>query len=150
MIRTCRNNDIAELMRIWLDVNVKAHNFIPEQYWVSHFDLVKGMLPQARLYVYEDERTGEIEGFTGLMDDYIAGIFVREQAQSKGIGKQLLDALKSIRSGLTLHVYQKNKRAVSFYQREAFAIQSERQDEGTGEMEFVMVWRGDGLCSLDL
>ena len=45
---------------------------------------------------------------------------------------------------MTLHVYQKNKRAISFYQREAFVIQSEGLDEDTGEKEFLMVWRKEG------
>ncbi len=61
--------------------------------------------------------------------------------QSKGIGKQLLDYVKEQNSTLTLHVYQKNIRAVSFYQREQFSVQSEGIDADTNENEFTMVWR---------
>lgn len=145
MIRKGRNHDFEKIMEIWLFTNQKAHNFIPETYWINHYDPVKEMLPCAELYIYEDDSTGEMEGFTGLMENEIAGIFVREQAQSKGIGTQLMDYAKSLRQSLTLHVYQKNKRAISFYQREAFVIQSEGLDNDTGEREFLMVWRKEGI-----
>lgn len=73
-------------------------------------------------------------------DNYIEGIFVREAIQSKGIGKELLDYVKEIRSSLYLNVYQKNTRAILFYLRERFEIQSESIDESTNEKEFIMTW----------
>ncbi len=42
---------------------------------------------------------------------------------------------------MTLSVYQKNIRAVHFYQREQFQIQSENIDDNTNEKEFIMIWR---------
>ena len=42
---------------------------------------------------------------------------------------------------LFLNVYQKNTRAISFYQREGFEILREDLDEVTGEKEYVMVWQ---------
>ena len=133
MIRRFRAEDLRPVMEIWLTANKKAHSFVPESYWDSHFAEVENMMPQAELYVYEEEN--------GLMDDYIAGIFVKYGEQSKGIGKQLLDYVKEQNSTLTLHVYQKNIRAVSFYQREQFSVQSEGIDADTNENEFTMVWR---------
>ena len=35
----------------------------------------------------------------------------------------------------------KNTRAISFYQREGFEIQSDGLDEATGEKDYVMVWK---------
>ena len=63
--------------------------------------------------------------------------------QSHGIGKSLLDYIKDKKVRLQLNVYQKNVRAMSFYQREGFAIQSERMDEFTGETEYVMDWESN-------
>ncbi len=57
-----------------------------------------------------------------------------------GIGKQLLDYVKGIKSTMRLRVYQKNTRAVSFYQREQFLIESENIDHMTNEKEYIMVW----------
>ena len=141
MIRRFRAEDLLPVMEIWLTANKKAHSFVPEQYWMDHLEEVENMMPQAELYVYEEENTHQISGFIGLMDDYIAGIFVKDGEQSKGIGKQLLDYVKERKSTLTLSVYQKNIRAVSFYQREQFSVQSEGIDADTNEKEFTMVWR---------
>ena len=68
MIRKLQKADINRVAKIWLDTNRKAHAFIPASYWESNFALVKEMLPQAEVYVYETE-TG-IQGFLGLNGEY--------------------------------------------------------------------------------
>ena len=66
--------------------------------------------------------------------------------QSQGIGKFLLNFVKEKKTKLYLNVYQKNTRAIRFYQREDFEIQREGLDEVTGEKDYVMVWqRGKSL-----
>ena len=91
--------------------------------------------------MHEVDNANQIDGFIGLNNDYIEGIFIKDAAQSKGIGKQLLDQVKKIKSTLKLNVYQKNERAIQFYLREEFSIQSECVDDNTGENEFTMVWK---------
>ena len=140
MIRTFTENDLISVMQIWLDTNVKAHGFIPSCYWVDNYAMLKNILPQAEIYVCENDITNQIDGFIGLTNNYVEGLFVRETAQSKGVGKQLLNYAKEIKSSLSLSVYQKNTRAIAFYQREQFVICSEKTDESTNEKEFVMAW----------
>ena len=143
MIRKLQKADINRVADIWLKTNLKAHFFIPEQYWISNYEFVKEMLPQAEVYVYEDDKM--IQGFIGVSDEYIEGIFVSDEMQSCGIGKMLLDYIKDKKDRLQLKVYQKNVRAMSFYQREGFTIQSEGMDEFTGEKEYVMNWESFGI-----
>ena len=138
MIRELQNVDINKVVDLWLKTNLEAHDFIPGQYWTSNYEAVKKMLPQAEVYVYEDNKI--IQGFVGIRDEYIEGIFVSGKMQSHGIGKALLDYIKDKKARLQLNVYQKNVRAMSFYQREGFTIQSEGLDEFTGEKEYVMEW----------
>ena len=140
MIRTFSENDLFSVMQIWLDTNVKAHCFIPSNYLTDNFAMVKDILPQAEIYVSEDDNTNQIDGFIGLTNNYVEGIFVSEAIQSKGIGKLLLNYAKDIKFSLRLSVYQKNTRAIAFYQREQFVICSERINESTNEKEFVMTW----------
>ena len=71
----------------------------------------------------------------------IHGIFVSDEMQSCGIGKLLLDYIKNKKVRLRLNVYQKNTRALSFYQREKFNIQCEGFDGATGEKEYPMLWQ---------
>ena len=139
MIRKLRKTDLDEVAYIWLHTNKKAHDFIAETYWDEHFEMVEGMLGDAEIYVFEEQ--GQIKGFVGLDGEYIAGIFVREKEQSLGIGKQLLDFVKSLKGQLKLNVYQKNERAIKFYTREQFEIQDEQTDEAAGEAEYLMLWK---------
>ena len=100
---------------------------------------MKEMMSQAEVYVYEDNKM--IQGFVGLSNEYIEGIFVSNEMQSCGIGKLLLDYIKNKKIRLRLNVYQKNARALSFYQREGFDIQCEGLDDATGEKEYIMLWQ---------
>ena len=72
MIRKMQNIDIDRVADIWLKTNLKAHYFIPEQYWASNYELVKEMMSQAEVYVYEDDKM--IQGFVGLSNEYMEGI----------------------------------------------------------------------------
>ena len=139
MIRKLQNAYIDRVAGIWLDANLRAHSFISPQYWKGNFETVKKMLPQAEVYVYENDR--EIWGFIGLNGEYIEGIFVSSEMQSRGIGKRLLDFVKTKKTELRLNVYQKNTRAIRFYQREGFKILWEGMDEATGEKDYEMTWR---------
>ena len=115
MIRELQKADIDKVADIWLNTNVTAHYFISKQYWQNNFELVKELLLQATVYVYEQNQ--EIQGFIGLND------------------------AKNKRNKLFLNVYQKNIRAIAFYQREGFEIQHSGFDESTKEKEYVMAWQ---------
>ena len=67
MIRKLQNSDINSVAEIWLDTNIKAHDFISQQYWIDNFEMVKEMFLQAEIYVYENEE--QIQGFIGLNDN---------------------------------------------------------------------------------
>lgn len=139
MIRELQKADVNRVADIWLNTNIKAHSFVPAQYWKNNFETVKEMLLQAEVYVYEDNQ--KIQGFIGLNSEFIEGIFVSAENQSQGIGGLMLNYIKNKKPKLSLNVYQKNIRAISFYQREGFEIRREALDETTGEKEFVMMWQ---------
>lgn len=140
MIRKFESRDLDAVMQIWLHSNLDAHAFIAASFWAEHFEMVRDLLPQAELYVHENEATRQIDGFIGLTENHIEGIFVAKAARSKGIGKALLEYAKSRKPCLTLSVYQKNQRALAFYRREQFIVQSEGIDEDTNEADIQMLW----------
>ena len=98
MIRELQKADINKVADIWLDTNLTAHYFISKQYWQKKFEFVKELLLQTTVYVYEQNQ--EIQGFIGLNDEYIEGIFVSNEMQSHGIGKALLNYAKNKRNKL--------------------------------------------------
>ena len=138
MIREFQISDTQIVMQLWLAGNEDAHSFIAKEYWQANFEEVEKQLLKADIFVYD--LNGEIKGFIGLMDEYIAGIFVDKVYRSQGIGRQLLEYVKQLHSTLSLNVYQKNERALRFYRENRFTIVSKQNDEHTGEIEFTMIW----------
>lgn len=139
MIRMFDARDLDQVMELWLNGNIEAHDFIPRNYWESNAPMVREQLLQAEIYVYETD--GKILGFVGLQGDYLAGIFVDRHARSMGIGGQLIHYVQKIRRTLTLNVYRKNQSAMEFYLREGFSALSEDIDEATGETDIVLSWK---------
>ncbi len=140
MIQDFNISKLDEVMKIWLITNIKAHDFIPEQYWFNNFALVKNLLPQADILVYQDNSS--IQGFVGITNiSYIAGLFVADQFQSRGVGSALIEQCKQLYFFLELDVYVKNEIAVKFYKKHGFKIQKEKINEDTKEKEYSMVWR---------
>ncbi|ORX75708.1 acyl-CoA N-acyltransferase [Anaeromyces robustus] len=142
MIRRLNEQDIDQVMTIWLYSNIKTHDYIPKDYWKSNENDVKKAIIQAETYVYIDDSqpSHPILGFIGLIQDYIAGIFVKEEWRNQGIGKQLLNWCKEKHSKLELKVYMKNEKAIRFYEREGFKLINESIDENNNEKEYLMKW----------
>lgn len=138
MVSKFQEKDISSVIQIWLDSNLEAHSFIDENYWKNKFDAVRNMILKSEIYVAEDGNS--INGFVGLIGNYIAGIFVKNEKRSQGIGKQLLDFIKCRQSSLTLDVFVKNTMAVDFYIREGFCIQNKHINYDTQEEEYTMLY----------
>ncbi len=113
MIKEFKINNLDEVMKIWIETNIEAHNFVPKEYWINNFQVVKEMLPLAEVYIYKEENI--IKGFIGVIDkSYIAGLFVKKEYQREGIGSNLLNYCKIKYEHIKLDVFVKNKKAVNF------------------------------------
>lgn len=139
MIKELDISRIDDIMKIWIEENINAHDFISRDYWEKNYDYVKRVLPEAAIFVYEDN--DEIKGFIGIIENsYIAGLFVSNKYQSNGVGGELLKSCQQEYSILELDVYAKNLKAVNFYKRHGFEIKQEKENEETNEIEYSMVW----------
>ena len=138
MIRKFEDKDIDEIMQLWKKENIKAHNFIPKEYWENNYDLVKETIPKVEIYVYTIK--SKIVGFIGVDKNYIEGIFVDTNNQCYGIGTSLLNKVKYNRNDLILSVYKKNINAIKFYKKNGFIIKSKNIDKNTNEIEYLMIW----------
>ena len=139
MIREFIQTDIDNVMKIWLTENIKAHDFIPKEYWEKNFEYVKKILPNAEIYVYVENE--KIVGFIGLNDNYIEVIFIDSKYQYKGIGTALLNKAKKLKDELTLSAYKKNTKAIQFYLKNGFENVEENIDEENKEIEYIMLWK---------
>lgn len=140
MIRSFQQEDLDTVMDIWLESNIGAHHFIDKAFWEEHVSMVRALLPQAEVWVCENE--GKIAGFIGIAEQgYIAGLFVAPERQSGGVGSELVAHAKQRHERLKLSVYIDNEKAVRFYQKQGFAIAEETVNEDTGYREYVMEWK---------
>lgn len=131
------NNHLEELVQIWLQSNIDAHDFIPKEYWESYVPFVKQALPNAMLFC----EGKPIKGFLGISDGLIEGLFVSKEFRKQGIGKKLMQEVKKQFDTLSLYVYAKNKNAVAFYKNMGFVVEKEGIQEETGESEYFMTWK---------
>lgn len=138
MIRKFEKNDINAVMEIWVNENIRTHNFIAKEYWKDNYEYVKDILPKADIYVYILDE--QVVGFVGVNNNYVEGIFVDINNQHSGIRTSLLDRIKENKDNLTLNVYKKNANAIKFYEKNNFIITSENIDKDTNEIEYTMTW----------
>ena len=139
MIRQYQQSDRDQVVAIWLDASIKAHDFIAPRFWTSKIEDMRDIyIPSAETYVFEDD--GIIKGFVSLVDDTLAALFVSPGYQGNGIGKQLLLKSKAMRDKLVLTVYKENTKSVDFYAKNGFEITKEQIDRHTGHTELVMTF----------
>lgn len=100
MIRKFETQDLGTVMQIWLHGDLDAHAFIAASFWRGHFEIVRDMLPQAELYVHENEATRQIDGFIGLTENHIEGIFVAKSAAFQGHWKSTVGVCKVAQTAL--------------------------------------------------
>ena len=129
---------IDAVIEIWLNTNISSHDFIPKEYWYNNVEVVKAMLPDSEISIYEDD---VIKGFVGVVGKtYIAGLFVAKQFQGCGIGSKLIEDCKKRYPILILDVYEKNTKAVDFYKNHGFEIKDKKVNSDTKELEYTMQW----------
>lgn len=139
IIRKFNEFDLKRVMRIWYDGNLEAHDFIEKEYWERNFGYVKRSLPESEVYVYEID--GYVVGFVGIDEGYIAGLFVDKEYRGVGIGTKLIDYVKELYDFFTLHVFENNYGAVTFYENRGLIKKEESVHEDLGEVEYLMYYR---------
>ncbi|MBU7216529.1 GNAT family N-acetyltransferase [Staphylococcus gallinarum] len=131
------NQTLNILGDIWLKTNIETHNFIDKSYWIDNQNDVIKAFKSADIFIFKE--SDKIKGFCGVINGYIAGIFVKNEWQSKGIGSLLIKYLQNIYDSLNLKVYKNNIRAVAFYKLLGFHISGQEIDE-TNNIEYLMSW----------
>ena len=135
------DSDTACLSDIWLRASKIAHPFIGEATLREQQPLMEDVyLPMASTWVAEVE--GQAVGFLCLLKSHVAALFVDPAHQGRGIGRALLDHAAARHNVLSLEVYTHNAKAVAFYHRYGFTIESQRaaDDQGQPFANARMVW----------
>lgn len=136
-IRDYRSADQRRVLDIWLEASRAGHAFLGEATLLEQQHKVRDVyLPAARNRVAEVD--GRVEGFIGLLDSFIGGLFVDPKAHGSGIGRALVEDAAALKGDLTVTVYADNERAVAFYRRCGFVELSRQEDDDGGRLLMVV------------
>lgn len=114
MIRNIESGERSVLIRIWESPVSNTHHFIKEKDFLYHKTRLPLYFQQVTLYGFEQE--GVLMGFMGVYETTLEMLFVDNQYQGKGIGKELLTYAIQ-RLGINkVDVNEQNIQAVGFYQ----------------------------------
>jgi len=112
--------DLEAVVRLWNQTKRDTYTFIAvEQSRTVGEDRAffqERILEHTAIWVAE--RDARIEGFLALRGSYLDRLYVRPDAQRRGVGAALLlHAMALAPDGLELHTHQRNTRARAFYEK---------------------------------
>jgi len=138
IIRQLNKKDVDRVLDIWYNSSVDTYTFISKDHWDLIKDKVRSKFLESKIYVYEEDSI--IKGFILIEDGYIDELYVDKKYRSNGIGKQLLNYVKSDYEELTLNIFQKNVDGIRFYQNNGFIVVEENTEDSTNEKGYFMKW----------
>ncbi|WP_419662328.1 GCN5-related N-acetyltransferase [Desulfosarcina variabilis str. Montpellier] len=137
MIRKIEKEEINDVLNIWINASIQAHNFIDEEFWKSKtVDMRETYIPNSDTYIFKENEI--IKGFFSLHGNTLAAMFVSPEFHSNGIGREMMEKAKSLRNKLELTVYKENPKSIEFYKKCGFQIIKEKVDVHTGHIEVLM------------
>jgi len=127
----------------WL---VSPHDEPATRWWMEHV-----VLAAQRVWVAQS--SDRVLGFAALAGHWLEQLYVDPEAQSGGVGRALLDAVKDCSpEGLMLHVFTRNVRARRFYQATGFILTDTSDGSRNEEREpdCTYTWPGQPHLSGDV
>lgn len=135
MIRPYAETDLEEVLDAWFAASVIAHAFLPAEFFpAERVQLAERWLPSAETYVADID--GHVAGFLSIVGDEVGGLFVHPDQQGRGVGRGLMDHVRSSRSSLELDVFEENTIGRRFYAAYGFEHVRTHRDEHTGHMQY--------------
>ena len=145
MIRKIKEEDLTNVMTIWVKGNFKANYFIEKDYWLEIYNQTKNdFLENFKTYVYIEN--DQILGFISIYDNEIKAIYVKEENRRNGIGTKLINYYRGNISEdveISAKVFEKNINGIIFFSKLQFKNSKIQLNEQFNETEYVMTWKKD-------
>lgn len=145
MIRKIKEEDLTNVMTIWVKGNFKANYFIEKDYWLEIYNDSKvDFLEKFKTYVYLEN--DEIIGFISVYNNEIKALYVKEEYRRKGIGTKLINYYRDNISEdveIFVKVFEKNMNGIIFFSKLQFKNSKIQLNEKFNETEYVMIWKKD-------
>ena len=137
MIRKYEQKDLEELLDAWYSASQAAHPFLDEDFFVQERKNIADVhIPNVETWVYEKDN--KVIGFISLTENEVGAIFLNPEYHGTGIGRELMEHAKSIRTFLELYVFKDNAIGRNFYDKCGFEFVSEVMHEQTGFMQLKL------------
>ena len=145
MIRKIKEEDLTNVMTIWVKGNFKANYFVEKDYWLELYNQTKkDFLENFKTYVYIEN--DQILGFISIYDNEIKAIYVKEEKRRNGIGTKLINYYRGNISEdveISAKVFEKNMNGIIFFSKLQFKNSKIQLNEKFNETEYVMTWKKD-------
>ena len=136
MIRRCKESDFNTIFEIINDAAQAYKGVIPQDRWHEPYMSLAELRAQIEdgIVFWGLERDGQLLGVMGIQDKgdvtLIRHAYVVPRAQKRGIGKRLLQHLKSMTvKPILIGTWTAASWAVSFYQKNGYMLVSEEEKE---------------------
>ncbi len=143
MIRKIKEEDLTNVMTIWVKGNFKANSFIEKDYWLEIYNQTKlDFLENYKTYVYVEN--DEILGFISICDNEIKAIYVKEEKRENGIGTKLLNHCRDNlgeNTEMYVKIFEKNMKGILFFSKRQFKNNKIQLNEQFNETEYIMIWK---------
>ena len=137
MIRRLRDEEVDDLIDVWLSSTIPGQSFLPEEQWrAMEGDVRDQLLPIADTWVVEED--GKLVAFMSVIDDLIGELFTHPDHQGRGHGRALLERTRLRRDPVFVEVFEANERAIGFYRSSGFVDHEARVDEESGLPQLIL------------
>lgn len=83
MVRDYQPSDLERILKIWLQSNLQAHDFIDRSYWEKNYDFVRCLLPQSQVLVWE--QTGKFRVLPALREEILKVFLSARSSAPRGL-----------------------------------------------------------------
>ena len=131
-IRRYTEADINQVIDIWYKASKLAHPFLSSTFLKLEEKKIREIyIPDTSTWVYDSGT--DLDGFISMMDNEVGAIFVKPEKHGQGIGRALMDHVRSMHRELEVEVFEGNAIGRSFYDKYGFKIVGEGVHEETGQ-----------------
>ena len=122
-IRRAKDTDVDAVIRVWTETKRDTYDFIALEQSYSDADdeafFRSRILPRCAIWIAVAGE--EVLGFAALAGSHLDRLYVRPDAQRRGVGAALLArAIETSPGGLELHTHVQNFKARAFYEKMGF------------------------------
>lgn len=133
MIRKYKEQDTEAIISVWRSASAVAHPFLSDSFMdQGEQDIRNIYLKFAETWVTVVD--SQVVGFIAMAEDEIGGLFLDPDYHGQGLGRKMVDLVRSIKSSIRVEVFERNTIGRRFYAAYGFQGTETYLHDASGEM----------------